>query len=142
MVEHITLNECKAISKMLNSYLYKEMGLIEKSPMLHLMVNFSNRKIDSIATNIRLDDIKNMKGCVHTLILVMPVTLNQFVTISNFQSTLKNSKMELHKLIFIERRIPKVEEWIRTDMPIFHKLAIYDVFDCIKNLCRIEWTMA
>ena len=138
MVASITSDEANAIGKMLDAY------FPDDNRMLNLLVNFSDKDIEcKKIIRTRFEDIVNMQGVVHTLTFVMPVSANAFIAIETFVKMMKTTKMNLIKLIFVERKSDKVEEWIRSDLPIFHGMGIYNVFDCSANehLCRIEWTL-
>jgi hypothetical protein len=76
---------------------------------------------------------------INNLIVLFPVTDNRFHFISNLISIIKNKHIIPTQLIFFERQSGKVEEWVKTELPMFHQLPIYNIFTMLNGLCRIVW---
>ena len=123
----------------IQDYLQKE--VISQNKITFIIRDFVNGLNKNIGIiNISLPDIDKFKGKeIDVFLVAFPITDNKFCTVENIVSILRKRKIIPKEMVFIEKQSDKVAEWIRTELPIFHTVPIFDIVNMESKLCRIIW---
>ena len=76
---------------------------------------------------------------INNLVVLFMVSDNKFIFLESLKYIIERKFIIPSQIIFFEHQSLKIEEWIRTELPIFYGLPIYNIFNMNENLCRLEW---
>jgi len=95
----------------------------------HYIYSVSPGDIDKLKRNTKIGN----------LFIGFPISDNKFYVMNNLVTSVKEKRINPTQIIIFEKQTPKVEEWIRTKLPIFKDIPIEGIHNMEHELCTIVW---